>query len=153
MLDDPDLVQQARAANKRAIAVLLVLSVIFVFACATAVPRPVLEAPRSELVVTATAYNSTVAQTDSDPFVSAHGVRLEPGMQIIAVSRDLESMGLTPSTRVQIEGLPGEWAVADRMAQGTAQGTARERPRTGSELARGSPVYVMILTGREEKAA
>ena len=29
----------------------------------------------------------------------------------------------------------------------TVQGTARERPRTGSELARGSPVYVMILTG------
>ena len=96
---------------------LLVLSAIFVGACATAVPRPVLEAPRSELVVTATAYNSTTAQTDSDPFMTAHGVRLEPGMQIIAVSRDLESMGLTPGTRVQIEGLPGEWAVADRMAK------------------------------------
>ena len=38
-------------------------------------------------------------------------------MKIIAVSRDLESMGLEPGTRVRIEGLPGEWTVADRMAK------------------------------------
>ncbi len=85
-------------------------------ACATAVPSPAPQALPTELVVTATAYNSTVAQTDSDPFMTAHGVRLEPGMQIIAVSRDLEALGLSPGTRVRIEGLPGEWAVADRMA-------------------------------------
>lgn len=70
-----------------------------------------------QIVVTATAYNSTVAQTDATPTVTAHGVNLEAGMQVIAISRDLEAMGLRPGTRVVIEGLPGEWTVADRMAR------------------------------------
>lgn len=95
----------------------LCLVALFASACATAVPDPTPRSVRNELMVTATAYNSTVAQTDADPTMTAHGVRLEPGMQVIAVSRDLESMGLTPGTRVRIEGLPGEWSVADRMAK------------------------------------
>ncbi len=73
--------------------------------------------PTRQLVVTATAYNSTVAQTDESPTVTAHGTHLAPGMQVIAISRDLEAMGLRPGTRVKIEGLPGEWTVADRMAR------------------------------------
>jgi hypothetical protein len=92
------------------------------FACFT--PRPPLAAPeepppgasaRERLWVTATAYNSTPAQTDATPTLAAWGAVLRPGMQIIAVSRDLEARGLGPGTRVRIEGLPGVWEVADRM--------------------------------------
>lgn len=99
---------------------------VLAFACFT--PRPPLavppeepphsrprEAPLHQLTVTATAYNSTVAQTDATPTLAAWGAELRPGMQIIAVSRDLEARGLGPGTRVRIEGLPGEWEVADRM--------------------------------------
>jgi len=111
------LVQSAPLARQLATAGALWLIVVIGGACATPVPSPSPEARPNEIVVTATAYNSTVAQTDSDPFMTAHGVRLEPGMQIIAISRDLEAMGLSPGTRVRIEGLPGEWSVADRMAR------------------------------------
>lgn len=45
------------------------------------------------LRVKVTAYNSTVAQTDSTPFEAAWGHRVHNGM--IAVSRDLEEIGLT----------------------------------------------------------
>lgn len=93
-------------------------------ACATSSPPPIVVAPPApkmemvnELEVTATAYNSVVAQTDSDPTMTAHGVRLKPGMQVIAVSRDLEALGLGEGVRVRIEGLPGEWTVVDRMAR------------------------------------
>ncbi len=96
-------------------ALLLCLLALVAAACTFSRPGPALRRPVRELVVTASAYNSTVAQTDSDPTLTAHGVRLAPGMQIIAVSRDLEAMGLRAGTRVQIEGLPGVWAVADRM--------------------------------------
>ena len=92
-------------------------------ACATSSPPPIVAPPApklemvNELAVTATAYNSVVAQTDSDPTMTAHGVRLKPGMQVIAVSRDLEALGLGEGVRVRIEGLPGEWTVVDRMAR------------------------------------
>jgi 3D (Asp-Asp-Asp) domain-containing protein len=68
-----------------------------------------------ELTVTATAYNSTVAQTDAKPTIAAWGSELRSGMQIIAVSPDLEAQGLTRGAVVAIEGLEGEWVVADRM--------------------------------------
>jgi len=83
-----------------------------------AVPPPVPERPAPplrQITVTATAYNSTVAQTDATPTLAAWGAQLRPGMRIIAVSRDLEIEGLGPGARVSIEGLPGEWEVADRM--------------------------------------
>jgi len=67
------------------------------------------------MTVTATAYNSTPAQTDATPTLAAWGAELRPGMQIIAVSRDLELLGVGRGTRVRIEGLPGVWEVADRM--------------------------------------
>jgi 3D (Asp-Asp-Asp) domain-containing protein len=110
-------IQSSRVARQLATAGVLWLIVVIGGACATAVPSPAPRTFPNELVVTATAYNSTVAQTDSDPFMTAHGVRLRPGMQVIAISRDLEAMGLSPGTRVRIEGLPGEWSVADRMAR------------------------------------
>ncbi len=68
------------------------------------------------LTVHATAYNSLPSQTLGDPTLAAWGDRLEPGMKVIAVSRDLLRKGLTHRTRVRIEGLPGEYVVLDKMA-------------------------------------
>jgi 3D (Asp-Asp-Asp) domain-containing protein len=66
------------------------------------------------LVVTATAYNSTRAQTDSRPNTGAWGDRLEPGMKVIAVSPDLVGKGLKRGAKVRIDELEGEWIVLDR---------------------------------------
>jgi 3D (Asp-Asp-Asp) domain-containing protein len=67
------------------------------------------------LVVTATAYNSVVGQTDSDPTTAAWGDSLSPGMKTIAVSRDLIPLGLDHRAPVSIEGMPGEYRVLDKM--------------------------------------
>lgn len=68
--------------------------------------------------VTATAYNSIGAQTHKDhPTTTAWGDELKPGMNCIAVSRDLIQMGLTHNTKVNIEGLPGTYVVLDKMDQ------------------------------------
>lgn len=72
----------------------------------------------NELVVHATAYNSTPEQTQGDPRLTASGVRLEPGMRVIAVSPDLAERGLAFGTKVRIEGMPGTWEVVDRMPRG-----------------------------------
>lgn len=117
MRNDRAIDHAKRRASAWSTAAAICLVVLVGEACTSVIPPVSPEKTRNELVVTATAYNSTVAQTDADPTMSAHGVRLEPGMQVIAISRDLESMGLSPGTRVRIEGLPGEWAVADRMAE------------------------------------
>jgi 3D (Asp-Asp-Asp) domain-containing protein len=69
------------------------------------------------LEVTATAYNSMVSQTNEDPTLTAWGDRLAPGMQAIAVSRDLIELGLDHGVEVEIEGLPGRWVVRDKMAR------------------------------------
>ncbi|MGH0028609.1 MAG: 3D domain-containing protein [Myxococcota bacterium] len=66
--------------------------------------------------VNASAYNSVPEQTDDDPWVAAWGDTLEDDMKVIAVSRDLLDEGLTRGVRVQIEGLPGEFTVLDKMA-------------------------------------
>lgn len=69
-----------------------------------------------ELAVTASAYNSLHGQgAGRDHALAAWGDRLEPGMQAIAVSRDLIRMGLTHNTEVTVEGLPGIWVVKDKM--------------------------------------
>ena len=69
------------------------------------------------LVVTATAYNSVPEQTGAQPAVAAWGDRLEPGMRVIAVSRDLLALGLTRGVEVIIDGLEGRWVVRDKMAK------------------------------------
>lgn len=70
----------------------------------------------NRLRVTATAYTSHVAQTDSTPNIAAWGDRLRPGMKSIAVSRDLlYKYGLKHKQKVQIKGLPGEYVVLDKM--------------------------------------
>jgi 3D (Asp-Asp-Asp) domain-containing protein len=65
--------------------------------------------------VTASAYNSTKAQTEGNPFITAWGDTLEPGTKSIAVSRDLIKKGLTYHTKVKIEGFEGIYVVNDKM--------------------------------------
>ena len=79
-------------------------------------PAPAPPAAARELEVTATAYNSLPDQTEGDPALTASGERLRPGMRALAVSDDLFQVGLDFGTRVEIEGVPGEWVVLDRMA-------------------------------------
>jgi 3D (Asp-Asp-Asp) domain-containing protein len=70
----------------------------------------------NRLRVTATAYTSHAAQTDSTPNIAAWGDRLHPGMKAIAVSRDLLKVyGLRHGQMVRIKGLDGEYAVLDKM--------------------------------------
>lgn len=68
------------------------------------------------LVVTASAYNSLSYQTGpGDPNITAWGDTLEPGMKVIAVSRDLIKRGLDYNTPVKIEGFDGIFVVKDKM--------------------------------------
>jgi 3D (Asp-Asp-Asp) domain-containing protein len=94
--------------------VFLALAAVLLHGCA-AMRREGPSKKERELTVTAYAYNSTRAQTDGRPRETASGHDLEPGMKVIAVSRDLEEKGLTLGTKVHIEGLPGTWTVLDRM--------------------------------------
>lgn len=66
------------------------------------------------MTVTATAYNSVVAQTDSTPDIGACNVPITSIRNVIAVSRDLFEMGLNCGTKVKVHGL-GEFVVLDRM--------------------------------------
>jgi 3D (Asp-Asp-Asp) domain-containing protein len=77
-------------------------------------PRPPAPTVR-ELEVTATAYNSHPSQTEGDSNQTASGELLRPGLRALAVSDDLFQSGLGFGSRVEIEGLPGEWIVMDRM--------------------------------------
>jgi 3D (Asp-Asp-Asp) domain-containing protein len=65
--------------------------------------------------VIATAYNSTKAQTDGDPNITAWGDTLKLNTKSIAVSNDLIKLGLTHHTKVKIEGFEGIYIVNDRM--------------------------------------
>ncbi len=70
----------------------------------------------NKLKVTATAYTSHVAQTDSTPNIAAWGDKLRPGMKAIAVSDDLLKIyGLKHGSKVRIKGLAGEYLVLDKM--------------------------------------
>ncbi|MZR63549.1 3D domain-containing protein [Alcanivorax sp. DP30] len=72
--------------------------------------------PSVTMTVTATAYNSLHGQGyGKDHALAAWGDRLKPGMQAIAVSRDLIPLGLGHNAQLQIEGLPGVWVVKDKM--------------------------------------
>jgi 3D (Asp-Asp-Asp) domain-containing protein len=79
-------------------------------------PAPAPRVPLArELDVTASAYNSTAEQTDGHPQLTASGETLRPGVRALAVSDDLFESGLDFGTRVEIDGMPGEWIVMDRM--------------------------------------
>ncbi len=93
-------------------------SALLALAACLLVPAPagLAKVPRvRSVVVDATAYNSLPEQTEGDPWLSASGHRLEPGMRAIAVSPDLAKLGLVHGRKVRIEGLRGEWIVRDRM--------------------------------------
>lgn len=68
-----------------------------------------------QLQVTATAYTSSVRETDSTPTITAWGNKLKPGMRVLAVSRDLLAMGLTEGTLVTVEGFKDDFIVLDKM--------------------------------------
>ena len=67
------------------------------------------------LEVTATAYTSTVCQTDRTPYLAAWNNRLKPSVKSIAVSRDLLDLGLTNGTKVRIDGYKHTYTVLDKM--------------------------------------
>jgi 3D (Asp-Asp-Asp) domain-containing protein len=85
-------------------------------ACSGFRPPPAPQPPEpSEIVVTATAYNSVPEQGVGAGQHGAWGDRLRPGMKTIAVSRDLIALGLTRGAQVRIEGLDGVYTVLDRL--------------------------------------
>lgn len=67
-----------------------------------------------ELKVKVTAYNSTIRQTDGNPFLAAWGDTLKPGMKVVAVSPDLLRLGLKRHTPVKIKGLDSIYLVMDK---------------------------------------
>jgi len=73
-----------------------------------------------QIMVTATIYNAVPEQTDSDPLITASLKEIDPNnpQRWIAVSRDLEELGITLGSVVCIDNageMNGEWAVEDRM--------------------------------------
>jgi len=75
-------------------------------ALAVALPVGVQASGPAVLVLKATAYTSSVRETDTTPFVTATGARTRFG--IIAVSRDLLGSDLPYGSKVKIEDL-GDW--------------------------------------------
>lgn len=67
------------------------------------------------IVVTASAYNSLELQGQGNARITAWGDTLKPGVQSIAVSRDLIKRGLDYKTPVKIEGFDGVFIVNDKM--------------------------------------
>ena len=67
------------------------------------------------ICVTATAYNSVHYQTQHNPRITAWGDTLEPGMNAIAVSRDLLKMGLDHNSKIKIEGFDSIFLIKDKM--------------------------------------
>ncbi len=94
---------------KKNILAYFLLTIALMFSVSSYAAKP------KKMHVTATAYNSVRAQTNSNPSIAAWGDRLKPGMKAIAVSRDLLRKGLKRGSKVKISGLPGEYVVLDKM--------------------------------------
>ncbi|MUP45743.1 hypothetical protein E0K83_08295 [Gramella sp. BOM4] len=67
------------------------------------------------ICVTVTAYNSVGYQTEDNPRITAWGDTLKPGMNAIAISRDLMKLGLDHNSKVKIEGFDSVFLVKDKM--------------------------------------
>ncbi len=67
------------------------------------------------ICVTATAYNSLGYQTEGNPNLTAWGDTLRPGMNAIAISRDLIDLGLDHNSKIKIEGFDSIFLVKDKM--------------------------------------
>jgi 3D (Asp-Asp-Asp) domain-containing protein len=87
---------------------------VLLFASCSALPKIPPE-KQPTLRVTATAFNSLPKQGQGNPNVGAWGDRITPGVNAVAVSPDLVSLGLTRGTTVRIEGLRSPYVVLDRM--------------------------------------
>jgi len=92
----------------------LILAGLLILASCSTIQKPLQEKQQS-LLVTATAFNSLPKQGQGNPNVGAWGDRITPGVNAIAVSDDLVSLGLARGTRVRIEGMKNECVVLDRM--------------------------------------
>lgn len=88
---------------------------VLVFSVLDLIPYASFAAGR-HMIVKATAFNSTRAQTDDRPNEAACGDHIEPGMKVLAVSRDLFKAGLDCGTEVRIKGLAGTWTIVDQTA-------------------------------------
>ena len=95
------------------VASLIIAGLLILTSCST-IQKPLQEKQQS-LLVTATAFNSLPKQGQGNPNVGAWGDRIKPGVNAVAVSEDLVSLGLTCGTRVRIEGMKNEYVVLDRM--------------------------------------
>ena len=74
------------------------------------------------ILVTATIYHATPEQTDSTPDITASNMKIDLNdpqkHRWIAVSKDLEELGLVFGVKVKVTGagqLDGIWTVQDRM--------------------------------------
>jgi 3D (Asp-Asp-Asp) domain-containing protein len=95
------------------VASFFVFGLLILTSCAT-VQKPLQEKQQS-LLVTATAFNSLPKQGQGNPNIGAWGDRIKPGVNAVAVSEDLVTLGLTRGTKVRIEGMENEYVVLDRM--------------------------------------
>jgi len=95
------------------VASFLLLGTLILTSCSSL--QKLAQEKQQTLLVTATAFNSLPKQGQGDANMGAWGDRLTPGMNAIAVSADLLSLGLNRGTRVRIEGLRNEFVVLDRM--------------------------------------
>ncbi len=73
-----------------------------------------------QIIVTATVYNAVPSQTDSDPLITASLKEINPHdpQRWIAVSRDLEQMGISMGDTICVDNagsMNGQWVVEDRM--------------------------------------
>ncbi|MFL1012787.1 3D domain-containing protein [Flavisericum labens] len=94
---------------------LIIIVALIVFSCQSSEKRFEEQYIWDSVNVTATAYNSLAYQTNSNPNITAFGDSLKPGMNYIAVSRNLLYKGLKHNTPVKIEGLKGIYWVKDKM--------------------------------------
>ena len=101
---------QFARARRRFVTIVMCLSTLPLLSCT--------DAPEYQYsaVVTTSAYNSVSSQTAGDAHIGAWGDELKPGMKAVAVSRDLEELGLTHGVEVKIDGLDGTYRVMDRTA-------------------------------------
>ncbi len=100
--------------SARLLVISLTFSGLLTLASCTTIQISVQEKQQS-LLVTATAFNSLPKQGQGNPNVGAWGDRITPGVNAVAVSEDLVSLGLTRGTMVRIEGMKNEYVVLDRM--------------------------------------
>ena len=100
-------------SSRLLVASLILLGLLILPSCSALQKIP--QEKQQTLLVTATAFNSLPKQGQGNPNVGAWGDRITPGVNAVAVSPDLVSLGLTLGTIVRIEGMENEYVVLDRM--------------------------------------